>query len=187
MREAGNMSASDQELIIRTLDGRLEAYDELMERYQRLVYKLAFGYAKSHEGALDLTQNVFLKVYRKVGSFRGKSQFKTWLIRIVCNEGVSWIRANRRHLEGRESLEQLETVFEEGTDQLEQQVQREYRDRLLGGLARLGGRYKTALELRYFHDLSIREVALALDCSEGTAKNTLFRGVRRLREQVVEG
>jgi RNA polymerase sigma-70 factor (ECF subfamily) len=181
------MLASDQELIAQTLAGRLEAYDELMERYQRLVYKVAFGYAKSHENALDLTQTIFLKVYRKIGSFRSQSQFKTWLIRIACNEGVSWVRANRRHLEGRETVDQLETVTEKSVDQEGQQVQRQHRDRLLIALAHLGDRYRTALELRYFHELSIREVASVLECSEGTAKNVLFRGVRRLREQVVEG
>ena len=181
------MSVSDQDLISETLGGHLGAYDQLMERYQRLVYKLAYGYTRSHESALDLTQTVFLKVYRRIGSFRGKCQFKTWLMRIVCNEGVSWVRANRRHLEGREALDLLEELPEGGADQEDQQVRREYRDRLLGGLSRLGDRYRTALELRYFHELSVREVASVLGCSEGTAKNVLFRGVRRLREQVAQG
>jgi RNA polymerase sigma-70 factor (ECF subfamily) len=180
------MSASDQDLIADALGGRMEAYDELMERYQRFVYKLAYGYTKSHEGALDLTQTIFLRVYRKLHSFRNRSHFKTWLVRVACNEGVSWVRANRRHREGREALDELEAVLEDAADQEEEQVRREHRARLLGGLSSLGDRYRTALELRYFHELSIREVASVLGCSEGTAKNVLFRGVRRLRQQVAQ-
>ena len=179
------MSGSDQELIAQTISGRLEAYDELMARYQRLVYKICRGYTDSHECALDLTQSVFLRTYSRLSSFKGQSAFKTWLVRITCNEGVSWIRANRRHLLGRESLDEALFLRDGSASQEEQQVRREYRDRLRDGLARLSHRYRTALELRYLHELSVREVASVLECSEGTAKNVLFRGLRRLREQVV--
>ena len=180
------MTPTDETLITETLGGRLEAYDQLMQRYERLIYKVAYGYTRSRESALDLTQTVFLKVYRKLGSFRGRGHFKTWLVRIACNEGVSWVRANRRHVEGRESLADID-IPARGCDQEEEAVRRERIEQMLSGLDKLGHRSRTALVLRYFHEHSVREVACVLKCSEGTAKNLLFRGVRRLRQQVASG
>jgi RNA polymerase sigma-70 factor (ECF subfamily) len=181
------MTQTDESLIADTVHGDLEAYDELMQRYQRLVYKVAYRYADSHEGALDLTQTIFLKVFRKLSSFRGRSQFKTWLLRVAANEGVSWVRANRRHIIGRESLRAISSWSSSDLDPEDRLALGERRQRLLDGLTQLGQRYRTALVLRYFHGFSIREVASVLGCSEGTAKNLLFRGVRRLREQLARG
>ncbi|MDH3744844.1 MAG: RNA polymerase sigma factor [Acidobacteriota bacterium] len=179
---------TDSELIEEILGGRLDAYDELMGRYERHVYKTSWGFGGSHENAMDLSQAVFLKAYRRLGSFEGRSGFKTWLMKIAYNEGVSWLRSNRRHVQGRESFEgdfgKL-AAAPSTPDQEMQQLQKEQQRILLGGLGRLSRRYRTALVLRYLHGLSVREVASVLECSEGTAKNVLFRGVRNLRKEVV--
>ena len=72
-------NSTDLDLIEATLAGREEAFDDLMKRYERFVYKLAFGFGRSHENALDLSQTVFLKVYGRLSSFRGEASFRTWL------------------------------------------------------------------------------------------------------------
>lgn len=87
---------SDSELINKTLSNDLFAFDQLMKRYERLVYKVCYGFGKSKENALDITQNVFLKVYQKLSSFKGNSTFKSWLIKISYNEGVNWVRKNQK-------------------------------------------------------------------------------------------
>jgi RNA polymerase sigma-70 factor (ECF subfamily) len=185
---APSTTPTDQELIEQTLEGRLEAYDQLMSRYQALIYKTAYGFGKSRENALDLSQSIFLKAYRKLGAFGGRSQFKTWLLRLAYNEGVNWLRANRRHREGHELLESAHLSLDKVSTAPEQEknhLRTERQRLLLRGLERLNKRYRKALVLRYFHGLSVREVAGVLECTEGTAKNVLFRGVRSLRKELV--
>ena len=87
---------NDFELINKTLAGDLFAYDELMKRYEELVYKVCYGFGKNRENTMDITQNVFLKVYQKLSSFKNKSLFKSWLIKISYNEGVNWVRKNQK-------------------------------------------------------------------------------------------
>ena len=73
------------------------------QRNPHFVYKLAYGFTRSHDNALDLSQIVFLKVYRRVSLFRGEASFRTWLAKVVYHEGINWQRANRRHAQGRET------------------------------------------------------------------------------------
>ena len=134
----------------------------------------------------DFVPSMDGKAYAKLASFRGRSSFKTWLTRLAYNEGVSWLRANRRHAEGRRPLDDALPLAETGEGQEAKLLESEKRKTLLRGLEQLSGRYRTALVLRYFHGLPVREIAAVLGCSEGTAKNALFRGVRRLRSRLAE-
>jgi RNA polymerase sigma-70 factor (ECF subfamily) len=153
-----------------------------MKRYERFVYKLAFGFGRSHDNALDLSQTVFLKVYSKLSLFRGESSFRTWLAKVVYHEGISWHRANRRHAEGRSEVQETSVAQRPVQDD---EVLRKERTRLvLGGMTHLNRRYRAAIELRYFHGMNLREIAEVLGCSEGVAKNALFRGVRSLKSQL---
>lgn len=174
----------DAELIEAVLAGREESFDTLMRRYERFVYKLAFGFGRNHENALDLSQAVFLKVYRKLGLYRGESSFKTWLARVVYNEGINWQRATRRHAEGHQVL--TETTPSPGLPQDDELLRTQRLELILKGLARLNRRYRVAVELRYFHGMAVREIAKVLDCSEGVAKNAVFRGVRHLKSHLSE-
>lgn len=174
--------STDAELIEATFAGREEAFDDLMKRYQRFVYKLAFGFGRNHENALDLSQNVFLKVYSKLALYRGEASFRTWLAKVVYHEGINWLRANRRHAEGH--VEVKESSATESASQDDEVLRQQRTELILSGLTRLNRRYRAAVELRYFHGMKLREIAEVLDCSEGVAKNALFRGVRTLRSQL---
>ena len=175
---------SDTELIRASLAGSEDGFEQLMKRYQRFVYKLAYGFGWSHENALDLTQAVFLKVYSKLSLFRGDASFRTWLAKVTYHEGISWQRANRRHAEGHEELGELTDSRLPGQD--EEVLKKERTELVLRGLAHLNRRYRTAIELRYFHGMTLREIAAVLGCSEGVAKNALFRGVRNLKGHLAE-
>lgn len=173
---------TDAELIESALAGSEEAFDTLMRRYERFVYKLAYGFGRSHDNALDLSQAVFLKVYRKLSLFRADSSFRTWLAKVVYNEGINWSRSNRRHAEGRTELHDVIASPEPGQDT--QVLHRERLRMVLDGLSGLNRRYRAAVELRYFHGMGPREIAEILGCTEGVAKNALFRGLRSLKSQL---
>lgn len=179
---------SDDQLVERVRNGDLDSYDALMRRYEHLVVHVASSFASSREDALDITQEVFLKVYDNLTSYRLGTNFRAWLLRITSNQGVSYLRKHRRHVQGRDSLETIEPdvappVLVDDSLSAEHEVLRAERaEQLLASMQRLGPRYRAALLMRYFQELSIREISAELVCTEAVTKSLLFRGVRRLRD-----
>ena len=92
----GLLETVDEILIEKTLAGSLECYDVLMQRYEKDVFAVATGYTRSVDDSLDICQNVFLKAYRKLDTFEGRSSFKTWLVTIANREGLIWVRTRSR-------------------------------------------------------------------------------------------
>lgn len=176
---------SDEELAAAAAGGDRGAFDALVRRHERLVFRLLWGFAGGREEALDLTQVVFLKAWRALGSFRGEASFRSWLLRIAHHEGLNRVRA-----EGRRGtavpVEEEGPAFAAPAAQEEALLERERRSRLRRALAGLHERYRQPIELRYFHRLPIREIAGVLGTSEAMTKNLLFRGLRHLRRAVEE-
>jgi len=173
----------DEILIEKTLAGSLECFDVLMQRYQRDVFAVARGYTRSVDDSLDICQNVFLKAYRKLETFAGRSSFKTWLVTIANREGLNWLRTQSR--KAPPNAVDIETAnLPSGDDQEAVLLDTERREQVVEGLQVLNQRGRLAVILRYFRDMPIREIAVILDCSEGVVKNLLFRSVRKLREMV---
>jgi len=173
----------DDILIEKTLAGSLECYDVLMQRYEKDVFVVARGYARSVDDTLDICQNVFLKAYRKLDTFARRSSFKTWLVSIAIREGLNWVRTRSR--KAPDGGADLETVkLSTGGDQEAALLEAERRRRVVDSLGILNQRSRMAVILRYFRDMPIREIAEVLDCSEGVARNMLFRSVRKLRAAV---
>ena len=179
----GLLETVDDMLIEKTLAGSLECYDVLMQRYQKDVFAVARGYARSVDDTLDICQNVFLKAYRKLDTFAGRSSFKTWLVSIANREGLNWVRTRSR--KAPDNVVDLETVkLPSGKDQETELLESERRQRVVDSLEVLNQRSRLAVILRYFRDMPIREIAEVLECSEGVARNMLFRSVRKLRAAV---
>ena len=173
---------ADEALVDEIRAGSQLAFGLLMKRYQRLVYRIAFHHARNSEAALDVTQNVFLKAYQKLDSFKGSGTFKSWLLRIAYNESISWLRQHRNDRLTDELTEInapcLRAVQEDEVDRIDDQalIHRE--------LARLSERQRQAVSMRYFEGCSVREVAAVLECSEGSAKSILFRSLEKLRNRL---
>ena len=175
------MDRPDNVLVAEALRGRLESFDEIMRRHERIVYRVAFLYGGSRESALDISQNAFIKAYQALRSFRGESSFRTWLLRIVENEGLGWARSQARR------DRQLEPVPVEPAAPAAQEVRllsRERRRILDRKIAELNPRQRLAVTLRYFRQMPLSEIAGVLQCSENHVKNVLFRSVRKLRQSL---
>ncbi len=176
------METTDRQLVDAVLTGDLDAFDTLMRRYERLVYSLVASFASNSEEALDLTQDIFLKAYRKLESFRGES-LKSWLSRIAVNVGINTAKSTTRRQARHEAwhlVRERHTPEHQSHELLHRERQRE----VLSALSELNPRHRMAIELRYLKEMPIREVAGILECSEGTARNLLFRGLRKLRQQL---
>ena len=180
------MEKTDPELIAAALAGDTGAFDALMRRYEKLVYRVAHGFTHGREDALDLTQISFLKAFRSLDGYRSEAGFKTWLLRIVYHEGLNWNRTRSRR--GSESdLAEAEAGLAVDPSQERELVERERRGTIGRALSRIHARYRAAILLRYVDEMPIREIATVLDCSETMTKNLLFRGVRQLRRAVESG
>jgi RNA polymerase sigma-70 factor (ECF subfamily) len=182
-RQGERLDRTDRALIEESLAGRLESFDALMQRYERLVYRVSVLYGGNRENALDISQNTFLKCYRHLRAFRGDSAFKTWLLRIAYNEGLNWVRSRQRHGET-EELDAESTPLPGAPAPERDLVAQERRTALMQKLDELNPRQRTAVTLRYFRQMPLREIADVLECSEGNVKNMLFRSVRKLRQSM---
>ncbi len=178
------MSLTDFELVREALGGSTIAFDELMRRYEKLVYRIAFGFGKNNDNSMDITQNVFLKTYEKLHSFKMNSSFKTWITRIAFNEGVNWTRKNR-HSSSQELFDEGIMNYEnKGVSQEDEFLARENKSQLIQSLFALNTRYRLAVVLRYFEDMPVKEIAGVLECSEGVVKSMLFRSLQRLKNNL---
>ena len=177
---------TDKELIDATLKGELEGFDELMRRYERLVYKVAISFVRESENAFDVTQTVFLKAFRALEGFRSEANVKTWLLRITYNESINWLRGGGARREQHDPIEDAAEQLAVPASQESELIGRENRARIERAMGRLNERYRLAVVLRYFQGLGIAEISQVLGCSEGVTKNILFRSVRSLREALAE-
>jgi RNA polymerase sigma-70 factor (ECF subfamily) len=171
------LEPTDDELLAEIGSGSDLAFDRLMRRYRRLVYRVAYGFTGDREGALDVVQETFLKVHTRLGSFRGEGKVRNWIMRIAANEAMNWKRSSSRL----ETSELDESTFSR-SDERDAIAERT----LTRSLAALGPRHRLAIVLRYYGERSTREIAATLECSEGTARNVLFRGLAKLRTMMTE-
>lgn len=176
---------TDQVLVEEILSGSRVAFDELMQRYERLVYRISFSYTRDREDAMDVTQDVFLKVYAKLSTYRGSGAFRTWLLRIAHRENINWLRRHRKYRDHVELTR--ETAPSRPATQESDTLRRERRSQLLSAMRELNPKQHLAVTLRYYEQVPIREIAAVLKCSEGTAKSILFRSLQKLRQQAAFG
>lgn len=177
---------SDQALIRAALGGDLGAFDGLMRRYERLVFKVAVNLVRNPDSAFDVVQSVFLKAFQRLGQFRHEANVKTWLLRITYNESIDWIRC-RKHRDGSHgSLEDVAELLAVESNQEREILRRDDQALITRAMGQLNHRYRMAVDLRYFQGMGIPEIAQVIGCSEGVTKNMLFRSLRTLRESLLE-
>lgn len=173
--------ADEREAIEACRRGEREAFDRLVVRYQREVYRLCYRYVNNHEDANDLAQEVFLRAWRAIGRFRGDSSFSTWLYRIAVNACLNF-RARRR-LATQELSETLADPVGSAAARLEEDDEAR---RLRAAVSRLPERQRATLILKVYHDLTHQEVARVLGSTVGTVKANLFHALGNLRRLVAE-
>ncbi len=173
---------TDQDLVTETLAGARVAFDELMRRHERTVYRISFSYTRQAQDAMDVTQDVFLKVYDRLDTYRGSGSFRGWLLRIAHRENLNRLRARSR----RGSSEPLGEETPAGVPATQERdlLGSERSSRLAAAMMELKPKQRLAVSLRYYEELPIREIAVVLRSSEGTTRNLLCRSLQKLRRQL---
>jgi len=178
----------DAELVRLTLCGNTSAYNGLVQRYQRQVYNLAYRMLGSAEDAGDLTQDTFLRAYGAIGSFRQDASFLTWLYKIASNLCIDHLRSRKAKgalsldvelSEGREPAADFRTHAPD-----ECAIRGEVSDIVQREVMNLPERYRVVVTMRHLQDMSVDEIARALDLPAGTVKTHLFRGREMLRSRL---
>ncbi len=181
------MEWSDADLVQQTLTGKITAYDELVNRYHRPVYQLAYRMLDNREDASDVTQDAFLRAFAALGSYRQHANFLTWLYKITSNVCIDRIRA-RRGLQP-ESLEaEREKGFEPAAGMESDPEMLSIRDDLEDAVGRavqsLPDRYRVVVVMRYLEGVSVNEIAARLAIPSGTVKTLLYRAREMLRSKL---
>jgi RNA polymerase sigma factor (sigma-70 family) len=177
-------SGTDDELMAALASGRSEALCELIRRHRSWVLNLLRGLTGDGDQAEDLTQEVFTRVHRYAAGYSGNGTFPAWVRRIATNLAMTFLeRRKRGNLVGLSELDE-EIDRDERLDPMAAAmasgVRRELRDAVRG----LPEAQRMAVVMRYFGDMSLQDIALAMDCAEGTVKSRIFHGLRRLRKQM---
>jgi RNA polymerase sigma-70 factor (ECF subfamily) len=178
-RAGSGLREDDRDAVLACQRGEREAFDRLVQRYQRDVYRLCYRYVNNHADASDMAQDVFLKAYRAIGSFRGDSSFSTWLYRIAVNTCLNF-RAARRP----PSDELPEALADRGASAAERMEQEEQARRVREAVSSLPDKQRATVILKIYHDLTHEEVAQIVGATVGTVKANLFHALGNLRKRL---
>jgi len=180
------VSKNDFELIEAAKAGNNRAFDELIRLHDKRILQVAHGIMGNMQDAYDVYQEGVLKAYKKLPSFRFESSFNTWLTRIVINQALNMKKKLRvrRFL----SFDQPDTLPSESfADSAlapdEVFISNELSAQIQESLTKLSDRERAVFVLKHLHGYKLREIAVMIDCAEGTVKNYLFRATKKLREE----
>lgn len=188
----------DQELLNKLQAGDEHAIAELADVYGTKIYQLAFRYLRNKEDAEEVTQDVLLKVHRKVGAFRGDSALSSWIFRITFNAAMSRLRTARYQRSQDEDRHALSTELEEASapsrpdvadwsDMADEQVLRsQLRRRVIRAVLALPAIYRAPVVLRDLQGMSTEEASAVLKVKDQTLKSRLHRGRLILRKQLAD-
>jgi RNA polymerase sigma-70 factor, ECF subfamily len=177
---------SDRELMIRLAGGDRDALAPLMERHHRRLYRIALGYLRQPDDALDVVQETFVKAFTHAARWDGAAEVAPWLTRIAVNQAIDSYRRGRRRRAAEEPLEDgmPPTLAVDDPSPERRTMGREIADRIGVALRTLPERQRAVFVLRHYQELSLEEIAQSLDMSLGTVKSALHRAVSRLRERL---
>ena len=179
------MNREEDEIISRCQQGDQQALKEIFDKYHKKAYSIAYGVVRQREEALDVVQEVFIKLFRSIKNFKGRSHFYTYLYRMVMNTAI-----DHKRKAGKQFMSSLD---EEGSfepsDEAEKGperilLQKELEERVKRAMDKLPDEQKAALVFRDVEGLSYQEMAEAMGCSIGTVMSRLHYGRKRMQESL---
>ena len=187
---------NDAELIRGAQRGDRKAFEELVRQYDQAVLRLALHLTGTEQDARDIYQDAFLKAYRNLGSFRFECSFYTWIYRIVTNLCLDHLRKRQVRKEDApvvtdsdgEEYSIIDQVADDrsGASPEKDLMRRELGARIARALTRLTPRERMVFEMKHYQGLKLRTIGEALNTTEETAKNTLFRATQKLRSALAD-
>ena len=179
---------TDEELVALARGGDTDAFNQLVLRWERPIYALAYRVIGREEDARDVSQETFLRAYRALPGFKGQAKFSSWLYRIAMNLCRDWIRKQRRTptVQTPEGIDLIELASEQGpVESIEDLVtRREMSAAVAEAMKRLPEEQRTAIVLKEYHGLTFQEIADLQGCPLSTVKTRLYQGLSVLRRHL---
>ena len=180
---------SEIELVTRCQRGEAEAFDELVTRYRTRIFGMIYNMVHNEQDAWDLAQDAFLKAWKSIGRFRGKSSFYTWIYRIVMNVTIDHMR--KKHVRGGAEFDDAvqlkeidpaaKTLPKADALPFERMERGELRLKIDNAIAQLTPEHRAVILMKETEDMQYHEIAEALECSIGTVMSRLFYARKRLQ------
>jgi RNA polymerase sigma-70 factor (ECF subfamily) len=183
-------AGGDRELMARLAAGDREALAPLMERHHRRLYRIALGYLRHPDDALEIVQEAFVKAFVSAARWDGSDEAGPWLSRITVNLSIDRWRRNRRRAQTFSPLaesDHVATLADLGPSPDRRVQGREAGERVALALRVLPERQRAVVVLRHYQDMSLEDIARTLDMSLGTVKSSLHRALSRMREALAGG
>ena len=182
------MTWTDEDLVARSVGGDMESFNQLILRWERPIYALAYRVIGREEDARDVCQETFLRAFRALPGFKGQAKFSSWLYRIALNLCRDWIRRRRRSplVEMPEGVDPVDLATEQGpVETVEDLVSRkELGDAVADAMALLPHEQRTAIILKEYHGMTFQEIADLQNCPLSTVKTRLYQGLNVLRRHL---
>ena len=183
------MTRTDEDLVTRATAGDLESFNQLVSRWERPIYGLAYRTLGREEDARDVVQEAFLRAFRGLRGFKGEAKFSSWLYRITLNLCRDWIRKERRAPtvqvpEGTDAIDLADTQASPVESVEDLVARREMSQAVARAMAELPDEQRMAIMLKEYHGLTFQEIADQLDCPLSTVKTRLYQGLSVLRRRL---
>ena len=184
------VDVSELDLVKQCQTGNTEAFDQLVTRYRTRVFAMIYNMVHNEQDAWDLSQDSFVKAWKSIGRFRGRSSFYTWIYRIVMNVTIDWLRKKQVKGAGAEfndaiQLKEIEPASRTlpKADPLphERMERSEIRARIDNAIAQLSPEHRAVILMKEIEEMQYHEIAEALDCSIGTVMSRLFYARKKLQ------
>ncbi len=182
------MTCTDEELVARSARGDADSFNQLILRWERPIYALAYRVIGREQDARDVCQETFLRAFRGIAAFKGQAKFSSWLYRIALNLCRDWIRRERRTpvVQAPDGVDLRDLVSERGpAESVEDLVSRRDMSRLIArAMQALSEEQRTAIVLKEYQGLTFQEIADLQGCPLSTVKTRLYQGLTLLRRQL---
>jgi len=176
---------SDLELVERAVAGDEKCFEEIVRRYQRPIASYIYRIIEDYETSLDITQEVFIKVYNNLSSYSSSYKFSTWIYRIAHNATIDYLRRDNKDQEIESEVGFIRLESQNPTPERESELREELREVKLA-IKALSPAYRELILLRHSQGLSYEEIAEITGLPIGTVKNRLFRARAEIKKLLVQ-
>lgn len=175
---------TDEEIINQVINGNIYAFSEIVIRYKDYVFNLVYRFVYNCNEAEDLSQEVFINVYKNIDKFRKGSKISTWIFKISYNLCIDWLRKNKKRNVELVALNEENEPADKSCNIEENFIKRQQSLELHGAILQLNKKYRDVLILFYYQDLSYEDIGSILDLSVKTVETHLYRGRKLLKKNL---
>ena len=173
------MNTDDKILVKECIEGNKRSFEEIVDKYYKIIYRLAFRIIRNNDDAEEITQTVFVKAYENLNSYNSKFKFFSWLYKITVNESLNFSKRKSYS----EELSEENSTNEENPYTIYDRI--ETGEKIQDALMELDMLYRLPVVLKHFLDYSYKELSYLLDVPEKTVKSRLFTGRQLLKEILI--